>query len=181
MKDFILILIMLLSMSGQAAEFCSVENYKDYIYNSVKTNKLIEQTGAGCDFTKANMDRVNFFEADLRGAIFDDTNLHKVNFNSANLANASFKNANLFRVDLRKAQLVETDFRGAELYRVMIKAANFTRADLRDSLFYVRFGAFLSGKMRDAKYNKNSQFKSSMNGKLASKDFLNSLGMIEVE
>ena len=89
-----LLLLICLSLNGKILAASSMElaplscnklNYKDYIQSSEKTQKLIEETGKGCNLREADL-----MEAYLR---------------KARLTEADLKGADLYRADLSGADL----------------------------------------------------------------------------
>ena len=76
-KMSILPLLVCLSLNGKALADSSVElplscnevNYQDYIQSSAKTQKLIAETGKGCNLRGADLTGANLTGADLTGLI----------------------------------------------------------------------------------------------------------------
>ena len=109
---------------------CNINNYKDFVFNHVKLNQLI-QTGevcelAGADLRLANLQGAAFLKANLKGADFQGANLRGASFFRANLEGANLRGVNLRNVDLRLAILYK-----ASLAETILDGANFTIADLR--------------------------------------------------
>ena len=124
-KMSILPLFICLSLNGKALAnlSCNELNYKDYIWSFEKTQKLISETGKGCNLRGANLTEADLIGADLSGAYLTRANLTRAKLRDANLSGAD-----LIRADLTEADLIRADLIGADLME-----ANFTRADLRDA------------------------------------------------
>ena len=98
-----------------------------------RTNRLIEESGKGCNFqllhlVDSTLMLLNFRKADFRGGFFDTVDLY-----GADLSDANFKRTRLERVDLREANLEGADMRGSYLFDVLLKNANLNNADLRNA------------------------------------------------
>jgi uncharacterized protein YjbI with pentapeptide repeats len=84
----------------------------------------------GIDLGRANLLRVNFCAADVRGG-----NLNGAQMQYIDLALANFRDANLQNADLRNATLQDADLTGANLSEADFEGANLAKADLRNSDF----------------------------------------------
>ena len=85
--------------------------------------RCIDFNGAnlcGADFCDANLSGANFCGADLSGAVFWRADLSRINFSDANLRGA----------DLYGAKLSRANLRGADLYGAKLSDANFCGAKL---------------------------------------------------
>ena len=78
------------------------------------------------DFSGADLRKLNFSGANLRGARF-----HMVNLKKANLSNANLRGALLSESNLVRANLTGADLRGARLYSAKLHLAKLCAADLR--------------------------------------------------
>ena len=91
------------------------------------------------NFTLANLQNVNFSNADLTQAVFRDANLTNANLSNAvlkaaNLSNANLQNVNFSNADLTQAFLRDADLTNANLSNVILTGANLTNATLNDVL-----------------------------------------------
>lgn len=82
------------------------------------------------EFLKANLDGINFSDADLRGAVFNGASLEGANLSGANLEDvvgyaSRFQGSDLSNAVLRNAMLMQSRFRDAR-----IDGADFTDAVL---------------------------------------------------
>ena len=97
---------------------CDRKNYPEYIWNSDKTDILIEQTGKGCQ-----LEKVYLTDQHLRWAYFVKANLRRATIRGKDISYAKFDNANL---------------RDSVFINVKSNNTSFCGADLRDSKFSVR-------------------------------------------
>ena len=105
---------------------CNKVNYQDYIWSIEKTQKLIAETGKGC-----NLNGVKLREADLIGADLRWTNLIKADLIKADLIRADLIGAKLEGADLTAAKLQGAKLRGADLTGADLRVAKLQGADLR--------------------------------------------------
>ena len=153
MKFFTTVFFLLFGLSCFANEPvkhpCNESNYEDYIYDSHKTNGLIEQTGKGCylrfaNFIEKGLREADFRRADLHGAILRLSDLRLSNFSGADLSGAyfaqsDFRGANFSGADLRYADFSEMSFyqasvsAAASFYRKAYKGNNFRGADFSEA------------------------------------------------
>ena len=106
-KMSILPLLVCLSLNGKALAdlSCNEFDYLNYIQSSAKTQKLIAETGHGCDLTR--------------------TYLYGANLTGADLTGADLTGADLSWADLRRADLTGAFLNGADLRRAEITGAKF--------------------------------------------------------
>ena len=69
----------------------------------------------GANFEKAELDGVNFENANLTGANFKGADIERSNFKNANLTNADFEDADLEEANLQGAIIKGTNFKNTEL------------------------------------------------------------------
>ena len=153
---------------------CDKYNYKDYIVSVEKTQKLIEETGVGCDLrgadlTGANLMGAYLIKANLRGVDLTGADLSGVkplinvgvkqfkyftgaDLTEADLTGAYLRGAYLIRANLRGAILKEVDFTGAILVKANLRWVDLRGADLTGAILTASdftaadlSGAFLIG------------------------------------
>ena len=114
-KMSILPLFICLSLNGKAlaALSCNEVNYSSYVGSSEKTQKLITETGVGCNLRGADLGWAN-----LRGA--------EGELISGLISKGLISQANLTRADLGWANLS----RGADLTGADLTGADLAKADL---------------------------------------------------
>lgn len=88
------------------------------------------------DFRNANLRGADLSELDLSGLDFEGAQLERANLNysdmrGANLSRGNFQHAALWGTDLQKARIERADLRHAELWRTNLKDANLPNTDLR--------------------------------------------------
>ena len=126
-KMSILPLLVCLSLNGKALAHsypplsCNEVNYKSYIWSSEETQKLISETGKGC-----NLRGADFYQANLTGADLTEADLTGADLRGAILIGADLRGANLSGAYLYWAYLT-----GAYLYWADLQGANVTWADLQ--------------------------------------------------
>ena len=81
---------------------------------------------------RADYQRVDLHNTDLRGATFLRSNLEGVMFRGANLAGVDFRQTCLKQADLTDANLEGADLRGANLTQAALFGANFDSTDLTE-------------------------------------------------
>ena len=107
---------------------CNEVNYQDYIWSFEKTQKLIEETGMGCNLTGADLTGANLSVANLSGDLTGD--LTWANLRVANLTGAKLIEADLSGADLTRANLTGADLTGAHLTAANLTGAKLIEADL---------------------------------------------------
>ena len=147
-KMSILPLFICLSLNGKALAdlSCNELNYKDYIWSFEKTQKLIAETGVGCDLRGAILTDVDLTGADLTRADLTRADLGWAYLTEANLTRAKLRDANLSGADLIGADLTGVNLTWAYLTKANLTGANLTEANLT--------GAYLTG----ALYNDETMF-----------------------
>ena len=110
---------------------CNIKTYKSFIWSEEMTNKLLSQTGVGCDLTGADFGLANLNWADLEDANFEGAILKWVNFIKADLKGANLRGADLGGADLEAANLRGADLGGADLRKANLRGANLEGANLR--------------------------------------------------
>ena len=120
------------------------------------------------DFSRSNLQKTDFSSGILIGAILQNADLREANLQDANLrradlteaylhTNAKLYNADLMNANLTKASLVGTNLQEADLRGANLQMTNLDSADLRGAkLKNTNLGD--SESLRDAKYNKKTQF-----------------------
>ena len=91
-------LLVCLSLNGKALAdlSCNELNYKDYIQSSEKTQKLIAETGKGCNLREADLYGAILRWADLRGADLREADLTHWLWPNADLKSAKYDNSTQF-------------------------------------------------------------------------------------
>jgi uncharacterized protein YjbI with pentapeptide repeats len=84
----------------------------------------------GCDFSSANLYRVNFRGANLNDTDFSDANLSSAKFGGADLSGAFLGNADLSAADLHRASIALANLSGANLRGANLCETNLTNANL---------------------------------------------------
>ena len=81
---------------------------------------------------RADYQRIDLHNTDLRGAVFLRSNLEGVVFRGANLSGADLRQACLRNADVTDANLEGADLRGANLTEASLVRANFNSTDLTE-------------------------------------------------
>jgi TIR domain-containing protein/pentapeptide repeat protein len=107
---------------------------------------LAEGYFLGSDFTGSILEKANFENAALDGAVLNKCNLVLSIMNGAHIHHAKIRNANLTYAMLMRANLVETDLTGSMLSGANLDGVNFKGSnlsyvnlestDIRNALFY---------------------------------------------
>jgi uncharacterized protein YjbI with pentapeptide repeats len=97
-----------------------------------------------------NMERADFFQANLSGASFRNAKLSGAHFYEALLSKTIFRRADLSDANFRLATLQDTDFRdanlkGAKFDDAVIRNVNFSNADLTGATFLNTTGVGIKG------------------------------------
>ena len=158
--------------SPSPKEVCNASNYLEYIFNSKKTTKLIEENREkfgddyiyGCDLVKADLKGVNLSKSDLRGAALHSANLTDANLKGADLRGAHLigtivKDAKFNGADLSDAtidtDLADVNFSGATLIKTHFSGGRRSGSNLQDTNFT---GATLDGAKLNWLYIYSSSF-----------------------
>jgi len=108
--------------------------------------------GRGADFSGANLEGVNFREANLEGVNFSGANLGGAYFKEANLEGVNFREANLEGAYFKESDLRGADFRGADFKGAFLEGAIFMEAfrgaDLRGVHFDLEMEEGLLGRIK---------------------------------
>ena len=95
------------TQSSQGELVCDETNYETYIQNRRLTNRLVNQTGEGCQ-----LEGINLSGKDLTGTYFYVANLRNANLVGAILTNATFEEADFSGADFRGAVIMNTNLSG---------------------------------------------------------------------
>ena len=168
-KMSILPLFICLSLNGKALAdlSCNELNYKDYIWSVEKTQKLIAETGKGCNLIGADLtgaDLIGAFlrwadliGANLRGAVLTEAVLRGAFLTEADLTGADLREADLRGAFLTEADLTGADLIGANLRRAVLTGADLTGANLTHWLWWT------NADLKSAKYDDKTQFPEGFN------------------
>ena len=123
-----------------AKKWCTVDNYRYYIYDSEETDKLIKTTGKGCYLVDANLIGADLRGADLRaadltGAILDQANLSRVNLEGAIFKKTDIMRANFGGATLKRVQFIEVDGRYTNFASANLEGAIFRSSSLQNANF----------------------------------------------
>ncbi|MBC6416063.1 MAG: pentapeptide repeat-containing protein [Bdellovibrionales bacterium] len=103
--------------STQYKSKCNITNYKDFVDDFRKVDKIVRETGCSgkeCIGKGCQLAGADFKESNLRGFIFNEANLRGANFKMANIDGAVFTRADLTGANL-ETNLEESGFRDALL------------------------------------------------------------------
>lgn len=109
-----------------------------------------DPAGPGVDWRRCLLDRRDFQQADLTGAVLRDASLQRTDLTGAklieiegsdarfvsavlaeaDLSRSNFRSADFSRADLRGAKLIETDLRRARFFNANLQGADLTGANL---------------------------------------------------
>ena len=103
----------------------------DFSYGNFTGAVLMRADLAGADFTRANLIRVDLWDAVLTDAKLYGANLASADLRGVDLANANLKHANLAGADLNGANLTKADLTNANLEHAHLAKTDLAHANLR--------------------------------------------------
>ena len=114
---------------------CNIQNYKNYIFDVQKMERLVEETGTGCyllgvDFSDQNLTDAVFMKSNLKGAIFKAANLKGAQFIEADLTNAVLEDTNYMEAYFTDAILTGATYN--EYSRITAWGKLFSGKGIRD-------------------------------------------------
>ncbi len=125
---FILAIVLLLfPLSAEAAKSSSVSRFAGY--KEMSNKDFSGQTLIAEEFAKVKLEKANFSDADLRGAVFNSAFLGE-----ANLHSADFTNGIAYLVDFRGADLSDAIFTDAMMLYSTFDDVNITGADFTNAV-----------------------------------------------
>ena len=132
---------------------CNINNYREYISDSIKTNQLIGNKGnrRGCQLQSKNLSKT-----DLRNAVLMKAGLRGANLRGANLRGANLRGADLRGADFKNANLEGANLEGANLQYARFDMANLTNANLKNTAYLV-LATFHDAILTSALYNGDTE------------------------
>ena len=109
---------------------------KDYVANTpMRCAEFSQKDFSGYDLRQkdlswCNLERVNFYLADLTGTKFNSAKLYNANFIGADLTGADLSGADLRTARFNSAKLIGANLQGADLTSAFLNNANLNGANL---------------------------------------------------
>jgi uncharacterized protein YjbI with pentapeptide repeats len=119
-------LLLLWATSWAVARPTLAATSQSFGYSTLVKRDFAGQQMRRAVFAKANLEDVNFTEADLVGSVMTGATMKRTNFRGANLADAMLDQMVLIDVDLSDAVLSDAIFLRSNFERLTIKGTDFT-------------------------------------------------------